>query len=209
MRERGVIFSVIYLKCIHPRYFYLKCILGNATRQDNMRERGVILSAIYLKCTHPRHCFYLKCILGNATRQDKTHFWERLMGTQGGGLRTTASYPPVSPASYRFYLSFSSSACQGAMVRSPVEGGPCTMCKCKQSSLWYGRRDGPKYCKKRACMRAGGYLRTQPRTRPPPAPHGDLPPDDDSGDAGSSALPDGLWVSEVYSCYGIRCGAPR
>ena len=39
-----------------------------------------------------------------------------------------------------------------------LQGGPCTHCGCVESSLWYGKRNMPKYCKKRACSKAGGYL---------------------------------------------------
>jgi hypothetical protein len=39
-----------------------------------------------------------------------------------------------------------------------IEGGPCSECGATQASIWYGRRGGPKYCKKADCLRAGGYL---------------------------------------------------
>ena len=39
-----------------------------------------------------------------------------------------------------------------------IEGGPCTHCGATQASIWYGKRDKEKYCKRSECMRAGGYL---------------------------------------------------
>ena len=70
----------------------------------------------------------------------------------------------------------------------PLQGGPCAHCGTDVSSLWYGKRNQPKYCKKRACSKAGGYLKKpvglgadppdsnrkrsaapeEPRTAPPP-----------------------------------------
>jgi hypothetical protein len=39
-----------------------------------------------------------------------------------------------------------------------IEGGPCSSCGTTNASIWYGKKDGPKYCKKAGCMRQGGYL---------------------------------------------------
>ena len=39
-----------------------------------------------------------------------------------------------------------------------IVGGPCACCGATQASIWYGKKDEMKYCKKAACMRAGGYL---------------------------------------------------
>ena len=39
-----------------------------------------------------------------------------------------------------------------------IEGGPCACCGATVASIWYGKKDNEKYCKKAACMRAGGYL---------------------------------------------------
>ena len=38
------------------------------------------------------------------------------------------------------------------------EGGPCAHCGATFASIWYGKRDEDKYCKKADCIRAGGYL---------------------------------------------------
>ena len=37
------------------------------------------------------------------------------------------------------------------------EGGPCAHCASDSSTAWYGGRNNPQYCRKNACMRAGGY----------------------------------------------------
>ena len=39
-------------------------------------------------------------------------------------------------------------------VRSKV----CDNCGTEEASCWYGKAGGPHWCKKSACMRAGGYL---------------------------------------------------
>ena len=39
-----------------------------------------------------------------------------------------------------------------------IVGGPCACCGATQASIWYGKKDDMKYCKKAACMREGGYL---------------------------------------------------
>ena len=37
------------------------------------------------------------------------------------------------------------------------EGGPCAHCDSDSSTVWYGGRNNPQYCRKNACLRAGGY----------------------------------------------------
>ena len=46
-----------------------------------------------------------------------------------------------------------------------IVGGPCACCGATQASIWYGKKDEMKYCKKAACMRAGGYLAAQERKK--------------------------------------------
>ena len=43
-------------------------------------------------------------------------------------------------------------------LQGMIEGGPCAHCGATQASIWYGKRDKEKYCKRSECMRAGGYL---------------------------------------------------
>ena len=46
-----------------------------------------------------------------------------------------------------------------------IVGGPCACCGATQASIWYGKKDENKYCKKAACMRAGGYLAPMKKER--------------------------------------------
>ena len=41
----------------------------------------------------------------------------------------------------------------------PLAGSKvCDNCGTEEASCWYGKAGGPHWCKKAACMRAGGYL---------------------------------------------------
>lgn len=82
-----------------------------------------------------------------------------------------------------------------------TEGGPCAACEATTSSLWYGRKNGPKYCKKRACLREGGYLK---RSYTPPA---EIPVGRRVGDDEPDFVSPGTRISEIYSCHGLRCAA--
>ena len=92
----------------------------------------------------------------------------------------------------------------------PLQGGPCTHCGTDVSSLWYGKRNQPKYCKKRACSKAGGYLKQ-------PGRGADPPPDsnrkrsaapEEPRTAPPPPLPSTATISDVYACLGFRCALP-
>ena len=54
-----------------------------------------------------------------------------------------------------------------------IPGGPCSVCAAVESTIWYGKKDGPKYCRTNECKRAGGYLpplRKRGRASAGPAP---------------------------------------
>ena len=46
-----------------------------------------------------------------------------------------------------------------AAGQMPLAGSKvCDNCGTQEASCWYGKAGGPHWCKKAACMRAGGYL---------------------------------------------------
>ena len=50
-------------------------------------------------------------------------------------------------------------AAVGAAGQMPLAGSKvCDNCGTQEASCWYGKAGGPHWCKKAACMRAGGYL---------------------------------------------------
>ena len=92
-----------------------------------------------------------------------------------------------------------------------VEGGPCHCCQATVSSLWYGRKNGPKYCRTNECLRMGGYLKPRVRSRlaSAAAQRQRQPDDPDDPDENESMLSAGARISEIYACYGIRCARLR
>ena len=55
-------------------------------------------------------------------------------------------------------LMFAYLPCCAVRARRMIEGGPCVHCGASWASIWYGKREADKYCKKAVCMRQGGYL---------------------------------------------------
>lgn len=79
--------------------------------------------------------------------------------------------------------------------------GPCVHCGSTISSIWYGGsgQGAVNYCKRRACMRAGGYapaLRPKRQRAGPPVPSTDSDDDDPSDDATK--------IGELFGIHGFR-----
>ena len=90
----------------------------------------------------------------------------------------------------------------------PIEGGPCSCCGATAASIWYGKKDGPKNCKKAECMRAGGYLmakkvkKVSAATKRARATTAEVKEEDEE------VINIDLDISEVIDIYGQRCAAP-
>ena len=86
-------------------------------------------------------------------------------------------------------------------------GGPCASCGTTVASIWYGKKDEEKYCKKAACMRAGGYLSPK-KLKGTTAKRARVHAVKEESD--EEIINIDLSVSEVIDIYGQRCAAfPR
>ena len=103
-------------------------------------------------------------------------------------------------------------------VRTMPEGGPCAHCDSDSSTVWYGGRNNPQYCRKNACLRAGGYrpplsdansepssrtTRKRRRRREVPQEAAQQPRDSDEEIESEWKGP----VSEIFMCLGMRYDA--
>ena len=64
---------------------------------------------------------------------------------------------PLRRGAHRFPVELTASPCLSQQM-PPVLSKVCESCGTQEASCWYGKRGGPHWCKKAACMRAGGYL---------------------------------------------------
>ena len=85
-----------------------------------------------------------------------------------------------------------------------IEGGPCACCGATQASIWYGKKDESKYCKKAACMRAGGYLAPKKEKKLKRARGGDVKEEPEEEEVVNLDTT----VTELVDIYGQRCVLP-
>ena len=87
-----------------------------------------------------------------------------------------------------------------------IVGGPCACCGATQASIWYGKKDEMKYCKKAACMRAGGYLapKKEKEKKVKRARGGDVKEEPEEEEVVNLDTT----VTELIDIYGQRCVLP-
>ena len=82
-----------------------------------------------------------------------------------------------------------------------LEGGPCSHCGATQASIWYGKREGHRFCKKADCMRAGGYLKPKKLSKRVRAVAAALEDEENDGEV----INVDTTIIELIDIYGQRC----
>ena len=85
-----------------------------------------------------------------------------------------------------------------------LPGGPCACCEATFSSAWYGGQGNQQYCKKRKCMRAGGYAEPLGTVRNRQQRQRTSPSSQEEEEA-STSTDLSARVSKIFTCLGHRC----